>query len=90
MCGRFTQTLPSEVLRHFFPDLFIPDDLEPSYNIAPSQNVGTIFFEDKKRFDFFLMRTGASNLKPVSQENRYPKSGGHHVLDASCCGRRQH
>jgi putative SOS response-associated peptidase YedK len=38
MCGRFTLTATPEALNQLFP-LFDNIDLEPQYNIAPSQNV---------------------------------------------------
>jgi len=41
MCGRFTLTAPADVLQQFFP-LFDLPDVEPRYNIAPTQMVITL------------------------------------------------
>jgi putative SOS response-associated peptidase YedK len=38
MCGRFTLTAPTDVLKQFFP-LFDQADVPPRYNIAPTQMV---------------------------------------------------
>jgi len=38
MCGRFTLTAPADVLQQFFP-LFDLPDVQPRYNIAPTQMV---------------------------------------------------
>ncbi|MCI0456682.1 MAG: SOS response-associated peptidase [Gemmataceae bacterium] len=42
MCGRFTQTASREALRTLFPLFEIPE-LEPRYNVAPSQPVLAVF-----------------------------------------------
>lgn len=39
MCGRFTLTATPEALDSLFPSLFDGLELEPRYNVAPSQNV---------------------------------------------------
>jgi putative SOS response-associated peptidase YedK len=39
MCGRFTLKATAEALNELFPSLFDHVELEPRYNIAPSQNV---------------------------------------------------
>ena len=41
MCGRYTlRTAPQEIATQF--ELFVPPSIGPRYNIAPSQQVGTV------------------------------------------------
>lgn len=42
MCGRFTLTIDPYHLQEAFPWAVIPNDLQPRYNIAPSQPVAVI------------------------------------------------
>lgn len=42
MCGRFTLTIDPSALQEAFPWAVIPTDLEPRFNIAPSQPVAVI------------------------------------------------
>lgn len=42
MCGRFTLTIDPSHLQEAFPWATIPNDLNPRYNIAPSQPVAVI------------------------------------------------
>lgn len=51
MCGRFTLTVSPDELQQAFPHFHIPNDLPPSYNIAPSQPIPTLTGEDD-RLDF--------------------------------------
>ena len=53
MCGRFTLTLDPAQLREAFPGLFIPADIKPRYNIAPSQPVAVIPNTGENKLDFF-------------------------------------
>lgn len=39
MCGRFTLTTTPEQIRAAFPWLSVPDEIQPRYNIAPTQPV---------------------------------------------------
>lgn len=56
MCGRFTLISPGEVLAEFF-ELVDTPDIEPRYNIAPTQAVGVVRRDrDIRRFD--LMHWG--------------------------------
>ena len=48
MCGRFTQTFNSSALADFFELTNIPE-IEPRYNIAPTQNILAIVSENKER-----------------------------------------
>ena len=42
MCGRFTLATEADKLRWAFPGFVFPDDIQPRYNIAPSQNVTAV------------------------------------------------
>ena len=42
MCGRFTLTTPAATIRSLFPGLYVPDDLIPRYNIAPTQPIACV------------------------------------------------
>jgi putative SOS response-associated peptidase YedK len=54
MCGRFTLTTNPEQLRAALFGFTIPDELEPRYNIAPSQPVAVIPNDGKNQLDFFV------------------------------------
>ena len=54
MCGRFTLTADPSQLRDTFPELAVPDELTPRFNIAPSQPVAVIPNDGKNRLDFFV------------------------------------
>jgi putative SOS response-associated peptidase YedK len=49
MCGRFTRTADVEEVAEEFGLERIESSLEPSYNIAPTQNVAAIVQDDQKR-----------------------------------------
>lgn len=61
MCGRFTWTVPPELLWSIFEDFEIPMDFSPRYNIAPTQEVPVIpnihidgeSNPDDKKLEFF-------------------------------------
>lgn len=58
MCGRFTLTAPGDVIAEFF-DLVSAPDVEPRYNIAPTQQVGVIRHDrDSGRRQFSEMHWG--------------------------------
>ena len=54
MCGRFTLVADPNDLREAFPWLNIPGDIQPRYNIAPSQPVAVIPNDGKNTLDYFL------------------------------------
>lgn len=53
MCGRFSLTVSPDELQAAFPGFVIPEDLPPSYNIAPSQPIPVIPNDGSQRLDFF-------------------------------------
>ncbi len=49
MCGRYTLKTPTNVLTELFEIEEYPSALNPSYNIAPTQEVAAVVEEDDKR-----------------------------------------
>jgi putative SOS response-associated peptidase YedK len=54
MCGRFTLTADPEELRQAFPWLNVPDNLQPRYNIAPTQPVAVVPNDGKNQLDYYV------------------------------------
>jgi putative SOS response-associated peptidase YedK len=54
MCGRFTLTVDPDELREALPGFFIPSDMTPRYNIAPSQPVAVIANDGKNQLDYYV------------------------------------
>ncbi len=54
MCGRFTLTLNGVALQQAFPQFLIPAQVQPRYNIAPTQPVAVVPNDGQKRLDFFV------------------------------------
>src|SRR4030066_194711 len=69
MCGRFTLTLDPAQLREAFPGLFVPSDIKPRYNIAPSQPVAVIPNTGESKLDFFTWGLIPSWAKDSSIRN---------------------
>jgi putative SOS response-associated peptidase YedK len=53
MCGRFTLTIDPLHLQEAFPWAIIPEDINPRYNIAPSQPVAVISNKGDYSLSFF-------------------------------------
>jgi putative SOS response-associated peptidase YedK len=64
MCGRFSLTIAPEELQAAFPDFAIPEDIPPSYNIAPSQPIPVIPNDSENKLDFYLWGLIPSWTKP--------------------------
>lgn len=54
MCGRFTLTLDPGDLQELFPDLVVPAEIKPRFNIAPTQPVAVIPNTEDKALDFYV------------------------------------
>lgn len=54
MCGRFTLTADVNTLQNTFPWLNVPGDLQPRYNIAPSQPIAVVPNDGKNQLDFYV------------------------------------
>jgi putative SOS response-associated peptidase YedK len=70
MCGRFTLTVNTNRLQETFPDLEIPEGIQPRYNISPSQPVAVVPNDGKNRLDFFTWGLIPSWAKDPSIGNR--------------------
>ena len=57
MCGRFAQILPPEAIEQLF-SVRIPWNLQPRYNLAPTQDALTIFSEEDGARAARMMRWG--------------------------------
>ena len=57
MCGRFTQRYTWQEVHSYLSLLGPPQNLRPRYNIAPSQNVAAVRFDEEGR-RFSLLRWG--------------------------------
>ena len=53
MCGRFTLTVPHDLLVDAFPGIDVPEDMAPRYNIAPTQPVAVIANNRREKIEFF-------------------------------------
>ena len=49
MCGRFTRATSTEIIAKEFDVEEVSEDLRPSYNIAPTQEVAVIVNDGKKQ-----------------------------------------
>jgi putative SOS response-associated peptidase YedK len=54
MCGRFTLTAETNVIQDAFPWVNIPENLQPRFNIAPTQPVAVVANDGKNRLDYFV------------------------------------
>ncbi|HEY3379472.1 MAG TPA: SOS response-associated peptidase [Armatimonadota bacterium] len=70
MCGRFYFYSDSDAVRASFPQLVIPHELGPRYNIAPSQPVAVIANTGKNRLDHFVWGLVPSWAKDPGIGNR--------------------
>jgi len=54
MCGRFTLTVDAHQIREAFPWITINEEIQPRYNIAPSQAVAVVPNDGKNQLNYFL------------------------------------
>ncbi len=66
MCGRFTITMRPEELQREFPWIIIPAQMQPRYNIAPTQPVAVITNENPQQVDFYRWGLIPSWAKDIS------------------------
>jgi putative SOS response-associated peptidase YedK len=70
MCGRFVQFSSIRTLENYFSIQTAPDDLVPSYNIAPTQKIPVIVKEEDyhlQRMNWGLVPSWAKNLSNASR-----------------------
>lgn len=53
MCGRLILTLYPQDIREILPDVEVPEEWTPRYNIAPSQAIAVVANREPRRVDFF-------------------------------------
>jgi putative SOS response-associated peptidase YedK len=53
MCGRFTLTTKPKIIQQMFNLEKMPDDLQPRYNIAPTQNVAVFTGQEPRSLQMF-------------------------------------
>jgi putative SOS response-associated peptidase YedK len=70
MCGRFTLTVSPEQLRASFDGLTVPEDIQPRFNIAPSQPVAVVPNDSRFQLDFYNWGLIPSWAKDPSIGNR--------------------
>jgi len=70
MCGRFTLALTGEQLSLAFPWLNVPQQLQPRYNVAPTQPVATVANDGRHQVEFFQWGLVPSWAKDPSIGNR--------------------
>jgi len=70
MCGRFTLTADMNELQAAFPWVEIPPEMQPRYNITPSQPVGSVPNDGKNKLDFFVWGLIPSWAKDPTIGNR--------------------
>lgn len=54
MCGRFSLNADPTQLKKLFPWLTIPEDMQPRYNVAPTQPVAAVPNDGKNQLDYFV------------------------------------
>lgn len=54
MCGRFTLTAETNIIQENFPWVNVPENLQPRFNIAPTQPVAVVPNDGKNRLDYFV------------------------------------
>lgn len=70
MCGRFTLTLDSKQIQDAYPWLNVPADIQPRYNVAPSQPIAVVPNDGKQRLDFYVWGLIPSWAKDPNIGNR--------------------
>ncbi len=70
MCGRFTLTADPAELQEAFPQFNVPQQMPPSYNIAPTQPIPVVPNDGRNAVDFFVWGLIPSWAKDPSFGNR--------------------
>ena len=53
MCGRFTLTVDAHQIREAFPWITLDHDIQPRFNIAPSQPIAVVANDGLKTIDYY-------------------------------------
>jgi putative SOS response-associated peptidase YedK len=70
MCGRYALSLDAIELQEAFPDFIFPTQIEPRYNIAPSQPILVVPNNGTHRVDYMIWGLIPSWAKDASIGNR--------------------
>ena len=77
MCGRFTQMYSWEEVHAFLSLFGAPQNLEPRYNLAPTQRAAVVRHDDRGRRGLSMLRWG---LIPIWATD--------HKIDSQCISAR--
>jgi len=76
MCGRFTLTVDAHQIREAFPWITLEHEIQPRYNIAPSQPIALVPNDGLNRLDYFIWGLIPSWSKDPSIGNRLINARG--------------
>jgi len=76
MCGRFTLTVDAHQIREAFPWITLEHEIQPRYNIAPSQPIALVPNDGLNRLDYFIWGLIPSWSKDPSIGNRMINARG--------------
>ncbi|MBW8010041.1 MAG: SOS response-associated peptidase [Chloroflexi bacterium] len=81
MCGRFTITADPAAIQEAFPWAKVPPEMQPRYNVAPSQPVAVIPNDGKNKIDYFIWGLIPSWAKNPAIGNRMINARGETLAD---------
>ncbi len=81
MCGRFTLTIDPGDLQEAFPDVKVPENIPPRYNVAPSQPVAVIPNTGERKLDFYTWGLIPSWSKDPAIGNRLINARSESLLE---------
>lgn len=76
MCGRFTLTVDAHQIREAFPWITLEHEVQPRYNIAPSQPIALVPNDGLNRLDYYIWGLIPSWSKDPSIGNRLINARG--------------
>jgi putative SOS response-associated peptidase YedK len=79
MCGRFTLTVDAHQIREAFPWISVPENVQPRYNIAPSQPIAVVPNDRNNELDYFVWGLIPSWAKDPNIGNRMINARGETV-----------
>jgi len=79
MCGRFTLTVDAHQIREAFPWISVPENVQPRYNIAPSQPIAVVPNDRNNELDYFVWGLVPSWAKDPNIGNRMINARGETV-----------
>jgi putative SOS response-associated peptidase YedK len=76
MCGRFTLAATPDQIEEAFPDVVVPSQMSPHFNIAPTQPIAVIPNDGRNALDFFVWGLIPSWAKDPAIGNRMINARG--------------